>query len=589
MKKTAGFFSVAAAASLFFSCASSPSSDSVVSGGTKETEYVSDNSSSEKSSEETVIKISAPVKSKKFFSSIDSKTMDLAVEGSPQSLAQAAKNIHKADVDSYSDQEKVFLYMCAKIMEYAWPSERITWEVPQPPIDNQYAGALESVQNGIYDLSTNSSDFFSAILPALVILKDGDMSAYYDRAKTDIEKALSFSKSSVFANYLYGVLCYKQGNYDDARKYLNAAVKRFSPEISEINILLAEIGYLQGDYKKSLELSESVLKKNPQHRNALKTGAKSAYALGDDAKTENYVVRILVTEPENTEYTLLRAKILMKRQDYVRASALLDACARIDDTSKEYLLVKTSLQCDWNKNYTLASQTAAKACTLYPSDVDVLLVAARIASVSGEKINGFSSIQLSQKVLADRPNSVEAKKICIIEYVKTEEYSKAYALSSQLSSDSADRELLFVHVDVCIALNKTTEALTLASKLYNASSSDEEVQIVYIKALIASSQTENAYNLINKLLDSASSKTKSVLFYHRSFLRSTEDLILQDLRSSLTNNPRNKEALYRLYKIYYNKKDWRRAQYYLKQVVALDPNNPLYLKKNAELSRLLSK
>lgn len=589
MKKNGGLFSVVAAVSLFFSCASSPSSAPSVSGGTKETEFTSDNVAEENPVTETVIKISAPAKSKKFFSSIDSKTMDLAIEGSPQSLAQAAKNIHKADVDSYSDQEKVFLYVCAKIMEYAWPSERITWEVPQPPLDNQYAGALESVKNGIYDLSTDSGDFFSAILPALVILKGGDMSASYERAGADIEKALSYSSSSVFANYLYGYLCFKQEKYDQARKYLNAAVKRFSPEISEINILLAQIGFLQGDYRKSLELAESVLKKNPQHRNALKIGAKSAYALGDDSKTENYVVRILVTEPENTEYTLLRAKILMKRQDYVRASALLDACAKIDDSSKEYLLVKTALQCDWNKNHTLASQTVTKACELYPSDIEVLLVASRIASVSGEKINGFTAIQLAEKVLAVTPDSVQAKKICIVEYVKTEEYSKAYALSSKLAADFDDREILFVHVDVCIALKKTSEALSLASKIYEASPSEENAQITYIKTLIASSQSETAYNLINRLLDSSQPKTKSILFYHRSFLRSTEDLVLQDLRSSLTNNPRNKDALYRLYNIYYDKKDWRRAQYYLKQVVALDPNNPLYLKKNAELSRLISR
>ena len=63
--------------------------------------------------------------------------------------------------------------------------------------------------------------------------------------------------------------------------------------------------------------------------------------------------------------------------------------------------------------------------------------------------------------------------------------------------------------------------------------------------------------------------------------------MLADLRSSLTANPRNKDSLYRLYRIYYGKKDWRRAQYYLKQVVAIDPANPDYLSRNAELDKLL--
>lgn len=82
---------------------------------------------------------------------------------------------------------------------------------------------------------------------------------------------------------------------------------------------------------------------------------------------------------------------------------------------------------------------------------------------------------------------------------------------------------------------------------------------------------------------------KSFLYYQRSFFGATEDEILGDLRSSLTANPRNRDALFRLYKIYYAKKDWRRAQYYLKQVVALDPLNTEVLRLNSELNSLLGK
>ena len=82
-------------------------------------------------------------------------------------------------------------------------------------------------------------------------------------------------------------------------------------------------------------------------------------------------------------------------------------------------------------------------------------------------------------------------------------------------------------------------------------------------------------------------RMKSFLYYERSFLRTSEDQVLADLRSSLTANPRNKDSLYRLYRIYYGKKDWRRAQYYLKQVVALDPSNATYVRQNSELDGLL--
>jgi len=42
-----------------------------------------------------------------------------------------------------------------------------------------------------------------------------------------------------------------------------------------------------------------------------------------------------------------------------------------------------------------------------------------------------------------------------------------------------------------------------------------------------------------------------------------------------------------MYQIYYNRKDYKKAQYYLKQVVSLNPNNEKYIKLNAEIEALV--
>ena len=80
---------------------------------------------------------------------------------------------------------------------------------------------------------------------------------------------------------------------------------------------------------------------------------------------------------------------------------------------------------------------------------------------------------------------------------------------------------------------------------------------------------------------------KSFLYYRRSYLQRTEDTQLADLRSSLIANPRNSDALFRLYEIYYEKKDYRKAQYYLKQVVAIKPNDSSIKKLNDTLTQLI--
>ena len=111
----------------------------------------------------------------------------------------------------------------------------------------------------------------------------------------------------------------------------------------------------------------------------------------------------------------------------------------------------------------------------------------------------------------------------------------------------------------------------------------------YIKVLVATDRRSEASQLIEQNLSGASSKMKSFFYYERSFLQKNENAVMVDLRSSLTANPRNKDALFRLYQIYFNKKEYRKAQYYLKQVVAISPADESLLLLNAELETLLSK
>ena len=105
--------------------------------------------------------------------------------------------------------------------------------------------------------------------------------------------------------------------------------------------------------------------------------------------------------------------------------------------------------------------------------------------------------------------------------------------------------------------------------------------------MVESGKSVQALSVINQQLSSASSKLKSFLYYQRSFLQNTEETVLSDLRSSLMSNPKNSESLFRLYKIYFNKKEYRKSQYYLKQVVALSPSNADYRNLLEELNSLI--
>ena len=126
-------------------------------------------------------------------------------------------------------------------------------------------------------------------------------------------------------------------------------------------------------------------------------------------------------------------------------------------------------------------------------------------------------------------------------------------------------------------------------RLYQENPDLETVQEMYIRTLVATGKTTEAGTLIGRLLPGASSQMKSFLYYQRSFLQSGSSDRLSDLRQSLTANPRNPEPLFEMYRYYYDNKDYRKAQYYLKQVVALNPSDAELLKFNEELEDLLAR
>lgn len=537
--------------------------------------------------EETIVTIPSVAKEHSYFSSVNKDILDLIYNGTPEDLKTAAYKLHKSVTEEYTEQEKLLTYVCASIVQIVWKSEKVTWDVPQINFTNQYIGAVESAKKGIYDLSTNNSDFLSAILPVLVLAEDNNNSEYHELAEAAIKRALELNNTSVLANYLGGILASQKEDNDLALEYFTKCYNS-STNILEVVTEYSRFNFICGNYTQALSTAEKTLDRFPQNPELLKLCAKSSYYIEQYAKAENYIVRVLLLEPDNTEYVLLRARILIRNSDFIRAASLLDVCARINPNTKDYLLLRAELQRDWNKNLIAATQTINQTLSLYPDDPDVILMAAEISSASGNKINGLTAMELINKVMENDSDNVFAAKICIKELIKEKKYEEAYKLSKKLvSQENVLKETKITHIEICTNAKRTEEAFSIASELYKNTPQDELVQQIYLKVLVSLNRKTEAMSIINSLISGANSKMKSFLFYQKSFFESTEEAMLSDLRSSLTSNPRNEEALYKLYQVYYNKSDWRRAQYYLKQVVALDPTNTEYLLKNSELDRLL--
>lgn len=529
--------------------------------------------------------VKLPSARRTYFHKIEPEVLSSVEKGSPESLRKAMQAIHKTDGD-YSENEKVLIEIATKIMQIAWTSQKITWDPQEAPTDNSYIGAILSSSQGIFDSSTGNSDFLSTLLPSLVILSSSVTPDSYDLCQTACEAALSIKPDSVLAEYLLGITYEKKKEYRLAAENLQKAYD-MSDFTKEISVALARNLLKMND----AVAAGKILEKIPSEANdidVLRLLAYVSFAENNYLLAEQYVARVLQQMPNDLEFLLFRAKILIARNDYIHAVSLLDMYARQNDTSLEYLVLRAKVQLEWSKNTSTAAQTVEKALQLYPDSYDALMLAARISSETDSPVAGKYADELAARILESDPGNSEAMRYSLYGLIQRENWQQAYQIASRLVSlPDPSGSVIKSYVEVCIKLKKKAEAFEFAKKMQIQHPDDEEVLQAYVLAYAESGNRDVVIKYINSLLDSSSAKMKSYLYFRRSFLQLTEETVLADLRSSLISNPRNSDALFRLYELYYGKNDYRKAQYYLRQVVAIKPNDSSIRRLNEALTQLI--
>ena len=572
------------------SCASKEKSEGAEEDGHSKASYtapvVADNPQEQEESQVSeAIKLPSTSKPKSYFAKISDDIVKNVENGSPASIAAAMSAIKKSESE-LSQSEKVLIYVSSEMMRILWSSQKVTWTTYDVSEETPYTGALKSVRNGIYDTSTGNSDFLSTFLPALVFLTPNITTNVQAQCEKGILDSLKLDPSSVAANYLAGLYYEKKGEYEKAEPYLSKAYD----SSHTIEILLEYAKVLSKNGKSGL--AEEVMKEagsaSTTSLAVLKQNAWIAFEKGDYAAAEEAVARVLQQTPNDLEFVLFRARIFIEKNDYIHAVSLLDMYARQNDTNIDYLILRARVQLDWSKNTNAATETIEKAMQLYPDNIDALLIAARISSLTDGPVAGKYADELAAIVLEKKPSNSEALVYALDGLVQRENWQEAYDISSSLVKKQPDNEnLILKHVTVCLKINKKGEAMDIAQKAYHTNPSNETITQAYILASTQVLSRDESIRLIDSMLSSASSKIKSYLYYRRSFLQLSEDTALADLRSSLIANPRNSDSLFRLYEIYYDKKDYRKAQYYLKQVVAINPNDSNVKKLNEALTKLI--
>ena len=428
-------------------------------------------------------------------SSIDPEALIGVEVGSPDSIRNAVSILRRHSAN-YAENEKVLLAVAAAVLQLAWPQEAFSFEVPAVTAVTPYLGAVDSARQGVYDTSTGNVDFLTLVLPSLVLLTSQTRNDYYAESEAALQKALEKREGSALAHYLLGKLYARQKRWSEAVAQFSRA-SNLAQNAAEASYAYAEALLRAGSAQQALVLAQRMLLQNEQNVSLLKLCAYASFDAGDLAGAEQYVARVLQLEPDNATFVLFRARILVQKNDYIKAASLLDVYARTDTTARDYLVLRARVQKEWNRNVIAATKTIEQALALYPDDSEIILAAAELASETSKTVGGKSADELASQILAADAQNVRALSIQISALVQKKDWARAYELSSALLAMDGDGSL-DTHIDICLSSGHKDEAWRLAQQRYADSPQDEGALQTYIKVLVATERTGEARRLIEQ-------------------------------------------------------------------------------------------
>ncbi len=536
--------------------------------------------------------LSLPGKDELAEKKLDSTLASHIEKGSPASLKEAVLFIQN-DSKGLTNENKLYLKVIADIMYLVYPLET---NGVKPPISNEdepYLQALREVKSGLYPVSTKKDGFLSLIIPTLVLTYNDFLYTTLAQYSEDIESRLMEAQKlrpqSVLPYYLLGLLKEKNNKLTEAVALYQKAWQLDSscyPAGFKYGHFAAE----SGNGAEALKIADTLNSSYKDNTEVKLLYAQAHIAKNDLNKASENIVSVLKKEPENISALLLRIRILIEQKEYLRANSLLDAYSTKNKTAKNYLLYRARVTKEWNKNLIRASEFLTEAYKYYPEDFNVLLACAEICFEASTKIDNKSADFFIRKVLDAYPKNTAALALLVKNDINNGKWAQAVESAEDLAAkypSDANKELLLTSY---LGAGQTSKALSLAKKLYaNTKNPSNSFINLYMEALYAGKDYQTVKQVINQKIKGADSQLKSILYYYNAKLeQGNSSEYLNFLQSSLLSNPRNKDSLFAMYEWYLKTKDYKKAKYYLGQVLALDPSNKNLVNLSENLDKLLA-
>ncbi|MDR1279170.1 MAG: hypothetical protein LBK02_10505 [Treponema sp.] len=512
----------------------------------------------------------------------------LTESGVLSSLLRALDLIRGRDLGA-TEFGRVMNAVNVALIQTIYPDTAAPLPAPDLPQTHVYARILREAERGNYTPpSPGSTDYLEHILPFLAFFPDtGRSHERLQNALPDLQKAESLNRAPVLACYFLGLAYEKTGRLTDASTAYSRAYN-ISAECYPAALGLARVLNLSGQRQEAQQMLAGLVIRYPDNMAVKRQLAIAYYQNRDWSRAEPAIAEILQRNSRDGEFVLMRAHIMVEQGLFLQAQAPLDLYSSINANNPLYLFLRARVQAEGYRNRDAALNYLRSILRSFPSDEEVAIYAIRLLLESPRPEDHAEGRELLRRLLASAAPSLPVEALALQDAVRRENWREAQGYLTRLLEERRSSQDLMNAYTVERGLGNNARALSYARELYERDTSSDEGITAYISALIDTGRQDEAGRMIESRLAGLPGGTvKSRYYYLRSRIRSGEEPVMNDLRSSLFEDPRNLSALIAMFEIYHRRRDERRAVYYLKQALALAPNNPQLRRYETEYAGLL--
>ena len=510
----------------------------------------------------------------------------LVETGLLSSLTQALQIIQERNL-SGADFGRIMNGITSMLVRYVYPDSLIRLPNMDLPQTYNYSRIIREAEAGNYTRpDADSTDFFEYILPFFAINKDSSPQIL-EIALNDLKKAGELKSNSVLPPYFRGRIYEMQNNF----LYAELEYKQAYDISDEFYPALIGIGSVMAQSGRTTEAVAHFSDLTIRYPDSIAIKRQLALILYENNNWERalpVVDEVIQHDSRDGGFILMRAHILIQQGNFSLANSSLDIYAPINSNNRLYLFLRARVQSEGFRNRDSALNYLRSLLRGNPDDTEALLYAARLLLESQRPADQSEGREYLARLNQTDGSSIDVLSLSLKDAVSRESWQEAQRHLNRILAVRRTPSDLTDGFYVERGLGNNARALAFARELYESDPSSNDYTSVYIAALIDNNRRDEAARLLEARLSSAGAgAVRSRFYFLRSRLQTNEEAALSDLRSSLFEDPRNLEAHIAIFEIYHRRREERRAVQYLRQALAISPDNPRLRRYEAEYASLL--